>query len=230
MASTSQKYQQALFAKRKTSDIQRLAMQYQKQATGLTGEYETAYSNYQKNVAEQMAPYEEQMKKYKEVDTPAYESATAAYKKKLDEYNAKLEDIQNNPTEPKAAFKIINYYGQGTWSLQPTGVNDVVFFNDARLLKDIEEGTYSKSGGKNLARGDIIYAQESRPVPGKFTGKAPLAPTAPTAPTIGEFDETPFQQKKEELETTYKRELSERKSARLGAARRESSRPLLQGK
>ena len=70
MASTTSKYNRTLFARRKTSDIQRLATQYQKQATGLTGEYETAFAGYQKQASEQLAPFEQAMKQYREVEYP----------------------------------------------------------------------------------------------------------------------------------------------------------------
>jgi hypothetical protein len=62
-----------------------------------------------------------------------------------------------------------------------------------------------------------------------FNKKAPSAPTAPTAPKVEAFNEEPFARRREELQTTYQRELAERKSARLGAARRGSTRPMLQG-
>jgi hypothetical protein len=183
MASTLKKYQQTLFAKRKTSDIQRLAAQYQKQDIGLTGEYETAFANYEKNLAEQMLPYEEQMRQYKEVASPAYEAATEKYNQDFENYKGAL----------------------AAWEEKPY----------------TEEIRRSSGGSK------AVY-QTPIPMP-KFNKKAPKAPTAPTAPTITEFDDAPFQQRKEELKTTYQRELSERKSARLGATRRQSSRPMLQG-
>lgn len=221
MASTTSKYQQTMFARRKTSDIERLANQYKNQANALTGEYESAYSAYQKSSAEQMAPFEEAMKKYKEVDMPAYESASESYKKKLDAYNAKLQDIQNNPTQPKEAFRIIgNTPGVGLM-IQAPGAKDVNWITNALLNDYIKNRGYSREG-------DVIYTQESRPVP-TFSEKAPKAPSAPTAPTIDPFNEEPFAKRKEELQTTYQRELSERKSARLGAARRASNRPMLQG-
>jgi len=221
MASTTSKYQQRMFARRKTSDIQRLANQYQKQSTALTGEYETDYAAYQKNVAEQMAPFEASMKKYEEVDMPAYESAAASYQSKLDKYNAKLEDVKNNPTQPKEAFRIIgNTPGVGLM-IQAPGAKDVKWITNA-LLND-----YVTNRGYSI-EGDVIYTQESRPVP-KFNQQTPKAPTTPVAPKINPFDEKPYQAKREELQTTYQREVSERKSARLGAARRESNRPMLQG-
>jgi hypothetical protein len=172
-----------MFAKRKTSDIQRLANQYQSQSTALTGEYETAFANYQKNVAEQMLPYEEQMKQYREVESPAYEAATAKYNKDFENYQSKLAEWEEKP-----------------------------YTTEIRR----------SSGGSNA-----VY-EIPLPMP-KFTRKTPKLPTAPEAPNVEAFDEAPFQQRKQELQTTYQRELAERKSARLGAARRGSTRPMLQG-
>jgi hypothetical protein len=67
-----------------------------------------------------------------------------------------------------------------------------------------------------------------RPIP-KFTEKAPLAPTAPTAPTIEEFDTSNFTAKKTEVESTFKREIDERRAAKLGAVSRKATRPMLSG-
>jgi hypothetical protein len=172
-----------MFAKRKTSDIQRLATQYQKQSTGLTGEYETAFAGYQKNVAEQMLPYEEQMKQYREVASPAYEAETERYNQEFENYKGALS----------------------AWEEKP-------------YTTEIKK---SASGGKYLREIPI-------PMP-TFNKKAPSAPTSPKAPEVGKFDEAPFEQRRQELQTTYQRELAERKSARLGAARRGSTRPMLQG-
>jgi hypothetical protein len=172
-----------MFAKRKTSDIQRLANQYQSQSTGLAGEYETAYAAYQKNVAEQMLPYEEQMKQYTDVASPAYEAATERYNQEFENYKSALS----------------------AWEEKP-------------YTTEIKK---SASGGRYLLEIPI-------PMP-TFNQKAPSAPTAPKAPEIGKFDEAPFEQRRQELQTTYQRELAERKSARLNVARRGSTRPMLQG-
>ena len=172
-----------MFAKRKTSDIQRLANQYQSQSTGIAGEYETAFAGYQKNVAEQMLPYEEQMKQYREVASPEYEAATERYNQEFENYKGALSAWEEKPyTE-----------------------------------------TIRKSSGGSRA----VY-QTPIPMP-TFNKKAPSAPTAPTAPKVEAFNEEPFARRREELQTTYQRELAERKSARLGAARRGSTRPMLQG-
>jgi hypothetical protein len=73
-----------------------------------------------------------------------------------------------------------------------------------------------------------------RPLP---EGKAPVAPDKPAAfagvkpesPDIGEFDTSQFAAKKTEAENTFKREVGERKAAKLGAVSRKVARPLLSG-
>jgi hypothetical protein len=69
---------------------------------------------------------------------------------------------------------------------------------------------------------------EPKPIP-KFTETAPVAPDVPTAPTIEEFDSSQFVAKKTEAENTLKREIGERKAAKIGAVSRKATRPLLSG-
>jgi hypothetical protein len=214
---------------RKNSDLTRLAEQFKKNIETSTGEYESAFAAYQKNVAEQMAPYEAASKQYKEIQMPAYESAKAAYEQKLNKFNAQLEELERNPTQPKESFKVVQAYPGGVWSLQPTGVNDVIFITDAALFDRVKKGEYTKSGGSSIKRGDVIYTQESKPVP-KFSGKAPSAPTAPQVPQVAGFDEAQFEQKRGQLQQEFQREVGERKGARLAVVGRKGSRPLMQDK
>lgn len=61
--------------------------------------------------------------------------------------------------------------------------------------------------------------------PAAFSGKAPVAPGP--APKLGEFDDAPFQQQREQAESTFKRELAERRGSRLATVQRRAARPLL---
>jgi hypothetical protein len=75
--------------------------------------------------------------------------------------------------------------------------------------------------------GDItVY--DPKPIP-QFTEVAPALPAIPVAPTIEEFDEGEFGTKRAEAETTFKREVGERRAARLGAVSRKMTRPMLRG-
>jgi hypothetical protein len=69
---------------------------------------------------------------------------------------------------------------------------------------------------------------ENRPIP-KFEDKAPKAPDIPVAPEVAAFDTTQFETKKAEAENTFKRELNERRAAKISAVSRKSTRPLLSG-
>lgn len=219
MASTKSKYNQTLFARRKTSDIQRLASQYQKQATGLTGEYETAFADYQKKSSEQLAPFEQAMKQYQEVENPAYESAKSAYEQRLNAFNESLSNFQPK-TKIDASFELAGG-GRGElyqiWNIDGKKISS----------KNLPSG-YSAEVAPKGTKNRLYDLYKDNPVP-TFSEKAPSAPTAPTAPKIEAFNEEPFARRREELQTTYQRELAERKSARLGAARRGSTRPMLQG-
>ena len=210
-----------MFAKRKTSDIQRLAKQYQSQSTGLTGEYETAFAGYQKSAAEQLAPFEQAMRQYQEVENPAYESSKSAYEERLKQFNESLSSFQPK-TKVNAPFKLNLDLLKGT--------SEQIWDVDGKKIstKNLPSG-YSAEVAPKGTRDRFYDLYKDNPVP-TFTEKAPSAPTAPTAPKIDPFNEEPFTKKREELETTYQRELAERKSARLGAARRGSTRPMLQGK
>jgi len=220
MASTTSKYSRTMFARRKTSDIQRLATQYQKQATGLTGEYETAFAGYQKSAAEQLAPFEQAMKQYQEVENPAYESAKSAYEQRLNAFNESLSNFQpktkiDAPTQLK--LDLLRGDLEQIWNIDGKKIS----------TKNLPSG-YSAEVAPKITGQKFYDLYKDNPVP-TFTEKAPSAPTVPTAPKIEEFNEEPFARRREELQTTYQRELAERKSARLGAARRGSTRPMLQG-
>jgi hypothetical protein len=69
---------------------------------------------------------------------------------------------------------------------------------------------------------------EPKEIP-KFKETAPVAPEIPTAPTIQEFDSSQFVAKKTEAESTLKREIGERRAAKLGAVSRKMVRPMLRG-
>lgn len=95
----------------------------------------------------------------------------------------------------------------------------------------------------DIAANPVIETQQTRPVRGgrvtetfydprpipEFTAKAPSAPSAPTAPTITPFDGSQFDEQRAQAQTVYKRELSERRGARISAVSRRSARPLMQG-
>lgn len=196
---TLPQFKQRQLARRSTSDIDRLAKQYKSNIDALTGEYQTAFTGYQAGVAKKMEPFEAQMKTYKESVLPTYETQKAAYQKKLDEYNTMLAEIEKNPVIPMTG---IREYKQPRFGL----------FGLAGYETKREEFTY--------------YAPKEIPT---FTDTAPALPEVPTAPTIEEFDSSQFGAKKTEAESVFKREIGERRAAKIGAVSRKITRPMLQG-
>lgn len=67
---------------------------------------------------------------------------------------------------------------------------------------------------------------EPKEIP-KFEGTAPELPQAPVAPEIEKFDEAEFGAKRTATESAFKREVGERRAAKLGAVSRKMTRPLL---
>jgi hypothetical protein len=196
---TLPQFKQRQIARRSSSDIDRLAKQYKTSVDQLTGEYQTAFTGYQAGVAEKMRPYEAQMATYKESLLPTYETQKAAYQKKLDDYNTMLADIQKNPVIPMTGYKEI---------------------------KTPRWGLFGLAGYETRQEAFTYYAPKEIP---KFTETAPAPPEIPAAPTIEEFDSSQFAAKKTEAEGTFKREVGERKAAKLGAVSRKATRPLLSG-
>lgn len=208
-------YQKKVSARRKTSDIERLANQFNTDIGAVTSDYETAFADYTKKRDEVMAPYNAAVDTYKK-DFSLYEESLAKYKNNLNAYTTQLENYQNNPvvaiTAPHRNITRNGYRG-----MIITGVEYQLDGNwyDRNNLPD----GYTYESGQ-------LYKTQKAPT---FTEKAPTAPESPTAPTVADFDSTQFEQKKAALETNFKREVAERKSARLGAVSRKSARPLLQG-
>lgn len=105
-----------------------------------------------------------------------------------------------------------------------------------KVLADIEKNPtvatpyiskvpFLKPGGGKTFEG-IQYVP--KPIP-KFTETAPTAPPIPVSPTVEPFDSTQFGAKKAEAESVFKREVGERRAAKIGAVSRKGARPLLSG-
>lgn len=107
------------------------------------------------------------------------------------------------------------------------------------LLADIEKNpVIARTGTQQVASKNPLKAAfgkkdtitfeyfEPREIP-KFEGTAPDLPKAPVAPEIEKFDEGEFGTKRVAAESTFKREVGERRAAKLGAVSRKMTRPLL---
>ena len=223
---------------RRMSDIERLAREYSKNVQAMTGQYEQSYADYQKNVATQMAPYEAEVARYQQELMPTYETQAANYKTRLSQYQQALKDFEQNKvvewvpanvaaTTTSRRGRVSSYIDVPTW------------FEDYNRSKYMPSGeSYSGRLGAEMmiARGGLPLKQEGgtfylgrlAQLPERLSEKAPTAPSAPVRPEIKEFDTSAFAAKKAEAETTFKREVGERKAARLGAVSRRATRPMLQ--
>ena len=196
---TLPQFKQRQIARRSTSDIDRLAKQYKSAVDQLTGEYQTAFTGYQAGVAEKMKPFEAELATYKESLLPTYEAQKTSYQKNLEDYNKLLADIEANPVT------------------EATGI---------RQVKKARFGLGGLAGTETKSEPFTYYIPREIP---KFTETAPTPPATPMAPTVEAFDSGEFTAKKEEVEGRFKRELGERRAAKMGAVSRRMTRPLLKG-
>jgi hypothetical protein len=196
---TLPQFKQRQIARRSTSDIDRLAKQYKSAVDQITGEYQTAFTGYQAGVAEKMKPFEAELATYKESLLPTYEAQKTSYQKNLEDYNKLLADIEANPVT------------------EATGI---------RQVKKARFGLGGLAGTETKSEPFTYYIPREIP---KFTETAPTPPATPMAPTVEAFDSGEFTAKKEEVEGRFKRELGERRAAKIGAVSRRMTRPLLQG-
>jgi hypothetical protein len=196
---TLPQFKQRQIARRSSSDIDRLAKQYKSAVDQITGEYQTAFTGYQAGVAEKMKPFEAELATYKESLLPTYEAQKTSYQKNLEDYNKLLADIEANPVTEATGYKQVKKPRYGLFGL----------------------------AGYNTVNEPFTY-YIPREIP-KFTETAPTPPATPMAPTVEAFDSGEFAAKKEEVEGRFKRELGERRAAKIGAVSRRMTRPLLQG-
>ena len=214
------KYQKRMMT-RKSSDLTRLAEQFKKNIEASTGEYESAFSAYQQQTEEALAPYEAASKQYREIQMPAYESAKAAYEERLNKFNEALSGFQEK-TKIDAPFKLGGDIFKGTieqiWNVDGKKIS----------TKNLPSG-YSAELAPKGTKDRFYDLYKDNPVP-TFSERAPSAPSAPQAPQVAGFDETKFEQKRGQLQQEFQREVGERKGARLAVVGRKGARPLMQDK
>jgi len=230
-------YQKKMAARRSTSDIGRLAQQYQQQIAAVTGEQESAYGQYEKDVVSKMAPYESAVSEYQK-KYATYEGEASSYRKQLSDYQAKLQAFEKaGPTYTTIPVNRIKIGEQ----MIDVGTNVPIFRYEIEgksytNLSEIQSkyetvmgwiDVPTRQGSRKIPELDAV--KKLNPAPTPFTGTAPTAPTAPVKPVVGEFNPEPFKEKQVMAEQTFKREVGERKAARLGAVSRKATRPLLGG-
>lgn len=214
---------------RRMTDIDRLAQQYSRSINELTGQYETSFGDYQKQVAQQMAPFEEASARFKTEALPTYERQAADYRARLAQFQSQLEDIQKNPSE------MVNVPSRNTRGGRRymIGGQEYGEYNlpEGYFLEDVVVGqreNRSRSGQVTMSNVTETKLFRTKTMP-TFTEKAPTAPTAPTAPEVAAFDASQFEQRRGQLQEEYGREVGERRAGRLAAVSRRSRRPMLQG-
>lgn len=214
---------------RRMTDIDRLAQQYSRSINELTGQYETSFSEYQKQVAKQMAPFEEASARFKTEALPTYERQAADYRARLAQFQSQLEDIQKSPSE------MVNVPSRNTRGGRryTIGGQEYGEYNlpEGYFLEDVVVGqreNRSRSGQVTMSNVTETKLFRTKELPA-FTEKAPTAPTAPTAPEVAAFDASQFEQRRGQLQEEYGREVGERRAGRLAAVSRRSRRPMLQG-
>jgi hypothetical protein len=241
---TLPQFKQRQIARRSTSDIERLAQQYQSNVNAIAGEYQTAFTGYQADAAAKMKPFEEASLKYGKdladytanVAAP-YKSALEAYQKNSEKYLTETGEIFSGARDKQAKLQQYTYKKggqtiQGYRFTDPFTGSAIEYSED--LLKNPKKYGFSSvlTPMESGRRGTNIYT--FRPLP---TSEEPVTPEKPAdfagvqpeAPDIGEFDAGEFGTKRAAAESTFKREVGERRAAKLGAVSRKMTRPMLRG-
>jgi len=221
---------------RRMSDIERLASQYKKNVEAMTGEYQQSFGEFEANRAKAMQPYNAALAQYQTAFAD-YENQAAGYRERLGAYQKALEDFPTSAGE-KVNAQMYNTKGGKIWKIgdRSYSIDELpANYFVADVMGEVPEMTTVGvgRGARQVPTGNMVtkvVGQElrKRTPPGEFTEKAPTAPTAPTMPELAEFDSSGFAARRGELESTFKREVGERKAARLGAVSRRATRPMLQ--
>lgn len=237
--------QRRLARKAGSTEMSRLAKSYQDQIEGLTGDYETKFSEYKKTTADKMAPFEQAVGQYDtklsayQGQVASFNDAFAGYSTRLDQYNQR---VQANAANPQT-FNVnvgnrmyINTAGEKVYGSVNVATGQGINTYLESMGIDIPKGLDYYEIGTALTdkkKKDVTYRFE-KPFTETFTEQTPTAPaafaeTAPVAPVIEKFDESPFTAKRGQLQSDMTREVAERKASRMNVAQRGRGRPLLQG-
>jgi uncharacterized phage infection (PIP) family protein YhgE len=98
---------------RRTGGLDRLANEYQQQIAAMTDQYSKGFSEYQRRVGEQMAPFEAAMAQYQQVAQPQYQQQLAEYNAKLEAYQRQLAELEKEPViERTGTAQTRTWYGK----------------------------------------------------------------------------------------------------------------------
>jgi hypothetical protein len=222
-------YQKKLALRRSTSDIERLAKQYQQEIAGITGEYESQFSAYSAQAAEKEGTFNVAKKAY-DTKYASYLDQLTAYNESMNKYSGDISAYLDKSAAsqervidlPKGRGNVA-YFDIGGQRVDPTTVkNNPTKYGFEYVVTPFEAGF--RGTNKWIVKPLMTEKEPVAPTsPGKFTEPAP------EIPKIGDFDASQFEAKKSQAEQTLKREIGERKAAKIGAISRKATRPLLGG-
>jgi hypothetical protein len=113
MATKLTQFQAARLGRRTSSDIKNLVRSYQTQFADVSGQYAKEFSDYQKSVADRMAPYEATVDNYLKVVEPKYRAEVEQYNAALEDYQRKLAEIDADPViATTATERYRTWYGK----------------------------------------------------------------------------------------------------------------------
>lgn len=250
MASAPTIYQKKQAARRATADIERLAKTYQSGMFDVVQQQQNAFTGWQAQSAQQMAPYEASVRQYTNVAFPAYqaqlnqynatiasyEQQAAAYRERLNAFQRSLAEIETNPTEAVNASFIETRSGR-IYTIDGKTYPENNLPTGYSLKETPRQVTSTGKFGPvtSTVIDKTVVRQRSVPT---FTEQPPAAPSVsiPKAPTppgsppkSAPFDNSQFTAKREELGQTFQREVGERKAAKQNVVMRRTSRNMLQG-
>lgn len=205
----------------------------------LQRQYDQARDTYNKDYTQALGDYQTKMSVYEE-QSKAYESKFSEYKQRADAYNAAIEKYnQKTPFN----YRVTKLYGSDSYYL-PDMANEkygsgraaaarqqLISFGLNPLTSGPYDTRFTKPGSNyafdpdqfgNVAETGKIY-KRGGPDPGEF--KETFNEPAPAAP--GEPDTAAAKTKLAEAETTYNREVAERKAGKVRARMRTAQRPML---
>lgn len=143
------RYQKQMAARRRTSDITRLADQYQKNVQAMTADYEKAFGQYQAQTKETMAPYEQQIKTYQTDIFPQYQAQADQYMKKLQDYQDAIKGYE----EYRSSF----YLPVGSNAPQTFAAKGGKFYFAEDVAKGVDPAAFNQLGG--LAGSEYQFVQ-----------------------------------------------------------------------
>lgn len=220
MASAPTIYQKKQAARRATADIERLAKTYQSGLFDVVQQQQNAFTGWQAQSDRAMAPYVASVNQYTNVAFPAYQSqvaqynaAMAAYEQQAAAYRERLNAFQTSLRDFEVSLQ------QEPVVQRQTGRGVI-----AQVRAAAEQ---SERASQASQRAIPTFTEQPPAAP---TIAMPTPPTPPGAPpSVPGFDSAPFAAKRGELETTFKREVGERKAAKQNVVMRRVNRGMLQG-